>query len=312
MIASIVRMIGTANFWALLLRLATPIIFAALGAFIASLSGIANIAVEAIMTLSALGGILGSYFTQSAVVGVIIGLITGVVFALFLAFFSMKLGAKPTLIGIALNTFADSLAVFILYTITGDKGSSASLRTPTLGNIEIPFIKDIPVIGEIFSNQYTTTYICWIVIILTFILIYKTPLGMRIRACGLNANAAETAGINVNKMRTLALAISGFFAAFGGIFLSLNSARLFSKGMVSGLGWMGIAANGIASGNYWVLLLSSLVFAAFRAVSAIFSTNPAFPTDLVNALPYFAVIVIVVISGIGKYISTKNGKGDEH
>ncbi|MBQ0035354.1 MAG: ABC transporter permease [Firmicutes bacterium] len=310
MIASVFKMFGSASFWALLLRLATPILFAAMGAFVSSASGISNIAIEAIMTLSAIGGVLGSYFTQSAVMGCIIGLAVGVLFALLIALFSMELGASPILVGIALNTFADSLAIFILYTITGQKGTSASLKTPTLGSVDIPVIKDIPFIGQIFSGHYVTTYICWIVIILTAIMIYKTPLGLRIRSCGLNDQAAETAGINVNKMRVLALALSGIYAGFGGLFLSLNSIGLFSKNMVSGLGWMGIAANGIASSNFLVLILSSLVFAVFRAVSAIFSTNQAFPTDLVNALPYFAVIVILIVTGVAKRIGQRKGSND--
>ncbi|MBQ6493334.1 MAG: ABC transporter permease [Erysipelotrichaceae bacterium] len=291
-----------------IIRMATPILFAALGAFIAASTGIGNIAIESIMTFAALAGVLGSYLTGSAWAGVVFGMVVGVLTVMLIAFFSMKLGADAFLIMIALNTFADAVAIFILYQITGDKGTTASLTTPILGSVDIPVIKDIPIIGEILSGHYILTYLCWLLIIVMFIVIYKTPLGMRMRACGLNADAAKTAGVNVERLQVLSLVLSGIFAALGGVYLSLNYLKIFSKGMVSGQGWMGVAANGIANGNYWMLVLSGLVFAVFRAVSIIFSSNSAFPTDLVGAIPYFSVFVILTVVSIVNYYRVKRGK----
>ncbi len=299
------------NFLTMVIRLSTPIFFAAIGAFIAASTGIVNIAIESIMTFSALGGILGSYLTSNAWAGLLIGLIIGILTALLIALFSMRLGASPILIGIALNTFADSIAIFFLYQFAGEKGTSASLPTPTLSSINVPIIQNIPVLGQLLSGHYVLTYICWIILILLFFLIYKTPLGMRMRACGLNANAARTAGINVEKLQIFSLVLSGMFAALGGMYLSLNYLRIFSKGMVAGQGWMGIAANGIANGNYGVLLLSALIFSAFRAVSIVFSSSTIFPVDLVAAIPYFAVFCFVTIASIIRYYRVKAGKVEE-
>ena len=292
-------------------RLATPIVFAAMGTFIAASSGIGNIAIESIMTFSALAGVLGSYLSGSAWVGVLAGIAIGIVTVLLIAFFSMKMGANAMLIMIALNTFADSVAIFVMFLMTGEKGTTASLTTPILGSWDIPVIKDIPILGEIISGQYVLTYVCWLIVILLFIFIYKTPLGMRMRACGLNADAARTAGINVEKLRVLSLILSGIFASLGGIYLSLNYLKIFSRGMVSGQGWMGVAANGIAAGNYWVLILSALIFAVFRSVSIIFSSNSAIPTDLVNAIPYIAVFVILTVVSIVNYYRIKRGNVEE-
>ena len=293
------------------IRLATPIVFAAIGTFTAASSGIGNIAIESIMTFAALAGVLGSYLSGSAWVGVLAGMAIGVVTVMLIAFFSMKMGANAMLIMIALNTFADSVAIFVMFLMTGEKGTTASLTTPILGTWDIPVIKDIPVLGDIISGQYTLTYFCWLIVILLFIFIYKTPTGMRMRACGLNADAARTAGINVERLQVLSLVLSGIFAALGGIYLSLNYLKIFSRGMVSGQGWMGVAANGIAAGNYWVLILAALIFAVFRAVSIIFSSNSSIPTDLVNAIPYFAVFVILTAVSIINYYRIKRGKVEE-
>ena len=308
MLSSILSTLFTMRFLLTIIRMATPILFAALGAFIAASTGIGNIAIESIMTFAALAGVLGSYLTGSAWAGVVFGMVVGVLTVMLIAFFSMKLGADAFLIMIALNTFADAVAIFILYQITGDKGTTASLTTPILGSVDIPVIKDIPIIGEILSGHYVLTYLCWLLIIVMFIVIYKTPLGMRMRACGLNADAAKTAGVNVERLQVLSLVLSGIFAALGGVYLSLNYLKIFSKGMVSGQGWMGVAANGIANGNYWMLILSGLVFAVFRAVSIIFSSNSAFPTDLVGAIPYFSVFVILTVVSIVNYYRVKRGK----
>ena len=311
MLDNIITTVFSMRFLLQVIRLATPIVFASIGAFVAASCGIGNIAVESIMTFGALAGIIGSYFSGSAWVGVIVAIIVGMLTALLITFFSMKLGADPFLIMIALNTFADAVAIFVLFQLTGDKGSSASLATKSLAVIDIPIIKDIPILGEIISGQYILTYICWLLVIVTFIVLYKTPLGMRMRACGLNADAARTAGINVEKLQILSLALSGLFAALGGAYLSINYLKIFTKGMISGQGWMGVAANGIANGNYLSLILSAIIFAFFRAVSIIFSSDPSFPTDLVNAVPYFSVFVILTAVSIINYYRVKRGKVEE-
>ena len=312
MLSSVFSTLFTMRFLLTIIRLATPIVFAALGAFTAASTGIGNIAIESIMTFSALAGVLGSYLFNNAWMGVIFGFLIGILVALLITFFSMKLGADAFLIMIALNTFADSVAIFTLYQITGDKGTTASLTTPILYTIDIPIIKDIPILGEILSGQYVLTYLCWLIVIVMFIVIYKTPLGMRMRACGLNADAAKTAGINVSRLQVLSLCLSGVFAALGGVYLSLNYLKIFSKGMVSGQGWMGVAANGIANGNYWTLILSAVIFAVFRAVAILFSSNAAFPTDLVGAIPYFSVFVILTVVSIVNYYRVKRGNVEEH
>lgn len=311
MLDSILQTILRWGFVSNVICLSTPILFAALASYVAASTGVANIAIEGIMTMTALMGVLGSYWTQSAVMGIIIGLISGMAIALLIGFFTMKLGASNILVGIALNTFADSIAIFILYSICGEKGTSAKLLTPTINTLNIPIIEKIPVLGNILSGNYILTYVCWILAIVLAIMIFKTPLGIRMRACGLNADAAKTAGINVKKLQLFSLVLSGLFAALGGMFLSLNYLRIFSKAMVSGQGWMGIAANGIANGNYFVLILSSIIFGFFKALSVSFGTNANFPTDLVAAIPYFAVFVGITVFSISNYYRIKKGKVEE-
>jgi len=295
----------TLEFITVIIRLTTPILFASLASFAAAVTGIGNIAIEGIMTMSALFGIIGSNLTQSAVLGTLIGVLIGVIIAMSIAFFSMRLGANAVLVGIAMNTFSSSLALFILYQFTGEKGSSASLLAPTLGSWNIPIIKDIPILGTLLSGHLVLVYVSVILALLFYILTYKTPLGMRMRACGLNPDAAKTAGINVQRLQVLSLIFSGIFAALGGIYLSMNYGKIYVNGIVAGQGWMGIAANGVANGSYGLLLIAALVFGAFRAF-AIKVNIPRFG-DLVGAVPYFAVFVTIIALAIINTIKVKKG-----
>lgn len=312
MLSSIFSSIFSVNFLAVVIRMATPILFASIASYIAGITGVGNIAIEAIMTFGALSGIIGAYLFQNAYLGILFGLLVGIIFALIIAFFSMKFGADIMLVGIALNTLADALAMFILYVVSGQKATSAALIAPTLSSFNVPILSDLPVIGPLFQDQYFITYVCWALIIVTFILVYKTPLGMHMRSCGLNDKAAETAGINVKRLQVLSLVLSGIFAALGGMYLSLNYLHIYSNKMVAGQGWMGVAANGVSNGNFLTLLLSSLIFAIFRAMSSVFSTNPAFPVDLVGAIPYIAVLVFIVIMSFLSYQKIRKGqRGDK-
>ena len=295
----------TIDFLLRIIRLITPILFAALGAFAAASTGIGNIAIEGIMTMSALMGIIGSYLFKSAFMGLVIGVVTGILMALMIAFFSMRLGANATLVGIALNTFSSSLALFILYKFTGEKGTSAKLFAPTFGTWDIPLIKDIPIIGKILSGQLVLVYVLVLATVLLYIFLYKTPTGLRMRACGLNPEAARTAGVNVERLQVLSLIISGTMAALGGIYLSMNYSPIYTNGIAAGLGWMGIAANGIASGSFGILLLAAAVFGIFRSIAIILAGK--LPVDLVGAVPYFAVLVVIIGLAVINTIRTKRG-----
>ena len=132
MLSSIFSTLFSMKFLITIVRLATPIVFAAIGTFIAAQSGIGNIAIESIMTFAALAGVLGSYLSGSPWIGVLTGMAIGVVTVMLIAFFSMRLGANAFLIMIALNTFADSVAIFVMFLMTGEKGTTASLTTPIL------------------------------------------------------------------------------------------------------------------------------------------------------------------------------------
>lgn len=294
----------TASFVALVIRVGTPLLFASMSAYSADIAGIPNIAVEGIMIFGALFGVYFSAISGSAWVGLLGVVAVGVLCALLIAFFTMKMRANPIMVGIALNLFAADFSIWLLLVWTGSKGTTASLPSKVLPTLEIPGLKDIPVLGTILSGHYFLTYVCIILAILLAVLVYKTPFGLRMKACGLDAYAAQSVGIKVNRVRLIAIIISGILAALGGAFLSMGYLSIFSNNMTASRGWIGIAANAVGQGNLLVVVLTTVIFAIAQGVVSQLALA-ALPSELINTIPYICVLLGLIFLSIKEYRKAK-------
>ena len=290
----------TADFVALVIRVGTPLMFCSMSAYVAALAGIPNIAVEGIMLFGALFGVYFSALFSSAWLGLLGVIGVGVVLALVLAFFTMKMKADPIMIGIALNLFATDFSVWLLLVWTGSKGTTANLPSKVLPTVDIPFIKDIPVLGTILSGHYFLTYVCIILAILLAILVYRTPFGLHMQACGLDAHAADSVGIKVDCVRLIAVIMSGIFAALGGAYLSMGYLSIFSNNMTASRGWIGIAAQAVGGGNFLIVTLTTGVFAIAQGIVSKLALT-ALPSDLINTIPYVCVLLGLIGLSIKEY-----------
>ncbi len=294
----------SASFIFIVIRVGVPLLFASMSAYTASLAGIPNIAVEGIMIFGALFGVYFSALTGSAWGGLAGVILIGVLMALVLAFFTMKMKTNPIMIGIALNLFAADFSIWLLLVWTGSKGTTASLPSKVLPTVNIPFIQDIPILGEIISGHYFLTYVCFVLAVLIYILVYKTPFGLHMKACGLDEHAAESVGIKVNRVRLIAIIISGILAALGGAYLSMGYMSIFSNNMTASRGWIGIAANAVGQGNFLIVVLTTFVFAiAQGVVNRLAITN--LPSELINTIPYICVLLGLIGLSIKEYRKNK-------
>lgn len=296
----IVSTFFTPAFIFVVIRVGVPLMFASMSAYVASIAGIPNIAVEGIMIMAALFGVYFSAMTASAWLGLLGAIAIGIVMALVMAFFTMKMKANPIMIGIALNLFAADFSVWLLLVWTGSKGTTASLPSKVLPTINIPFIEDIPILGEIISGHYFLTYVCIVLAILIWILVYKTPFGLRMKACGLDEHTAESVGVKVQKVRLIAIVLSGILAAMAGAYLSMGYLSMFSSNMTASRGWIGIAAQAVGQGNFLIVVLTTVVFAiAQGVVNQLILTN--LPAELVNIIPYVCVLIGLVMLSVREY-----------
>lgn len=290
------NMILTNAFWFAVIRATTPILFATLAAVVASRAGAINIGIEGMMLTSALMGVIFSAYFQNVWIGLLFAIIFGVILSIVLAYFAFKLKSNLIVTGIAINIFATGGTVFILSVLTGDKGISTSLNSLVLPNVNIPILENIPVLGEILSGHNILTYVALLAIVVMHIVFENTPLGLRIKAVGESPDAAESVGINVFKIKFIALCISGVFAGLGGAFLSMGYVSWFSAGMTAGRGFIALAARAIASNTSIGSLLASLLF-GFADTLSNYLQAFSIPVEFIHMTPYIMTIIgFIVIS----------------
>ena len=296
MLTNLFQLCFNANFLNSVIRISTPLILAAMAASVGRQANVQTVAYEGMMLFAAFAGTLGTYFTSSLWGGVLIGILTSVAVALLYGFFNIYLNTDDTLLGLAINTFANYGTIFLLYLLTGRKSDSSSVPSLKFPIIEIPFLKDIPIIGTIFNGQNLVTYFAIISVFVAHFILYKTRLGLRIRSVGRNPDAAISLGINVNKTKMISLVISGVLAGLAGEFMSMAYIAFFTKNMVSGRGFIGIAASNLGLGRPIHSLLYALMFAAAQGVSMQLQFLQL-DYQFAEMLPYIVTIIGLCITG---------------
>ncbi len=290
----VLRSILSAAFLASVLRISTPLILPALGGLLTDLSGAVNIALEGIMLVGAFTGVIISAYTGSWLLGVLAGIAGGILISGVLAFFHLYLKTDVILAGIAINIISSGGTIFLLYILTGDKGSSSTLASKMVPNVNLPIIQDIPILGQVISGQNIFVWLAFILTALTAVLLYRTRLGVHLRAVGENPTAAESVGINVRRTRLIALLLSGFLASLGGLDLSMAYLALFSRDMTAGRGFIALAAVYLGGRNPWGTLIAAMVFGLADALSNQFGSLNV-PSQLVSMIPYVVTILALVV-----------------
>ena len=281
------------------IRVATPVIFASLGAVICTKAGVVNLGLEGIMLISALAGVLGSAFGGNLVWGVAAGMLAAVAVSAVFAYFHLVLKANNVLCGTAVNTMASGLTVFVLQLATGEKGNSSSLKSFAFPNLDIPVIKDIPVIGSVLSGHNSLTYVALVMVAVIWFFLYKTPTGLRMRAVGENPDAASSVGQNVVRIQFLAIVLCGLMTGLGGMYLSMGYLNMFVRDMTAGRGFISLAACSMGQATPVGALLSSMIFAFFDGLSNILQVLKI-PSEFIQMLPYLATIAGLTVYSIQK------------
>lgn len=289
------------------IRVATPILWAALGASICEKSGVVNLGLEGIMLIAALFGVIGSAFGGGLFWGIAAGVLSAVVVSIIFAYFHLVLKANSVLCGTAINTIAAGLTVFVLQLLTGEKGSSSSLNSFQFPTLNIPIVENIPVLGRILSGHNILTYLGLLMVCLIHLFFYRTPIGLRIRAVGETPKAAESVGINVVRIRLLAILLCGIMAGFGGMYLSMGYLPMFTRDMVAGRGFIALAANAMGQSTPVGVLVSSLLFSFFDGLSNILQML-RIPAEFIQMLPYAATILFLTLYSIKKYLVKSKGE----
>ncbi len=280
--------------FASMLRFATPLIFGAIGGMISERSGVVNIGLEGMMLTGAFFGILAADKLDSWVLGLLVGILAGGAMALIHAIWSIHFRADQVISGFAINVLAAGLTGYLYLDVYGQEGTPTDI--PSIPNVRLAFLDDVPFLGDVFGNLNLMIWIALILVPLSWVVLFKTPLGLRLRAVGEHPRAADTVGIDVYRIRYGAVIASGMLAAAGGAFLSIGFVNSFSENMTSGRGFIALAA--VIFGN-WRPYGAAAACLLFGFSSALAQRLPEYSDSaavLFQALPY--VLTLIAVAGV--------------
>ena len=271
------------------IRLATPLIFAALGGLFSERAGVINIALEGLMLAGAFAAAVVTYETSNPYIGFIAGLIAGALVALIFAIAVIKFEADQVVTGFAISMLMIGLPAVISSRLYDASGATQQIDKAFLLPDLIP------------GRLPWTAVLAFVLIPISWYVLYKTPFGLRLRAVGENPAAADSAGVNVYKLRYTAVIISGILAAAGGAYLSIGQGSFFTKGMSAGRGYIALAALILAKWKPIPVLLACLFFGFTESLAIQLQgvvkmpSGDDIPVQFIQMIPY--VLTIIVLAG---------------
>lgn len=277
------------------IRLSTPLVLASLGGLYSERSGVINIALEGIMLTGAFTAAVITYFTHSPWVGLLAAIAGGVLMALVHAVATIRYRADQVVSGAAINILLLGVPPLLLGALFETTGSSPQLKkTEVLPDISFFDAQSSPQLAAMF-NQKPVVYLALLLAGATFYVLYRTRFGLRLRAVGENPEAADTAGVNVARMRYAGVLLSGALAALGGAYLSIGQNSLFTRNMTAGRGFIALAALILGRWDPLGALAACLLFGLAEAVSIRMQGTVNIPNQFIQLIPY--VLTIIVMAG---------------
>ncbi len=301
MLEELAKVFLNTDFYVAVVRMTTPLLLAAVGGLLAERSGVVTFSMEAMMLMGTLGGIVGSGLTHNTWMGLLLAMILGMLVGLIYAVWAVSIGAHQVVTSVGLNLGALGLTS-ILYTLTFAHGATVEKvqQVPMLPLWKIPLLGDIPFIGPVFFNHLPIVYMAYILIPLVWFVLYRTTWGLKIRAVGEHPHAANTVGINVAKIRYLAVIFAGAMSGLAGAYISIGLLGSFQENMTAGRGFVAYTAIVFGKWQPVGVALGTLLFGAADALQLrIHAINSAIPYQFLIMLPY-VVTLIALISVVGK------------
>ncbi|HSX21265.1 MAG TPA: ABC transporter permease [Gaiellaceae bacterium] len=285
----------TAALIAQMFTFSTPLVFGAIGGMFSERSGVVNVGLEGMMLMGAFWGVYGADKGGNWVVGLLVGMAAGAFLALVHAFFAIHLRADQIVGGVAVNFLALGITGYFFFQIY--HGNYIPQGVSVIPNVKIPFIQHSHFLGPAFGNLNLMVWVSFALVIVSYIVVFKTPIGLRIRACGEHPRAADTVGINVYAIRYGCVILSGVLAALGGVYLSDGfGGGAFTDNMTAGRGFIALAAMIFGNWRPGGAFAAALLFGFSTALAYRLPAYSASAATLFQALPY--VLTLIAVAGV--------------
>ncbi|MEH6404754.1 MAG: ABC transporter permease [Sneathiella sp.] len=290
------------GFWAATVRMATPLIFGTLGELICERAGVLNLGIEGIMTTGAMVAWMWVYQGGDLWSAVFVAAFFGMMFGYLHSIFSVYMGLSQHVTGIGITLLSTSLSYYFFRMLLPDVTTPPKIIP--FDEYAIPFLSEIPVIGEAFFAQSPLTYVAFLMVGVVSYVLYRTPVGLAVRMVGENPMAVEVQGIDVYRVRTGAVMVGSAFMAVGGAFLTISVFDAFYFDMINGRGWICVALVIFASWRPGKALLGAMLFAAFDAIQIrVQQASSSFiPYQFYLMMPYvFSILALIIMSRKAAY-----------
>ena len=303
-LSDVLHLLLTANLWQSTLTWAVLLLLPALGGVISERSGVVNIAMEGLMLVAAFFGVTADLYLHNVWAATLIAMLAGALLATVHAVVSIQFRADQIVSGIAINIFAAGLTVFLITPIYGIQNVGHVGQQNLLPNIDVPVLDQLPFLGKVLFQQNIVVYIALGLLVLMHVVLFRTRLGLRIRAAGELPQAADTAGINVYAIRYGAVITSGLLSGLSGAFLAIGVANTFIPNMTDGRGYIALAAMIFGKWTPFGAFIACVIFGLGQAIydnNSIIHISPY----LLSMLPY--VLTLIVLAGlVGRSIPPAN------
>ena len=292
----IIEILFTASFWAAAIRIASPLIFATLGELICERAGVLNLGIEGIMVAGAFAGWMAVYSGTGLWMGVCVAMLVGVLFGLLHSTLTVPFGLSQHVVGLGITLLATS-STYYAYRLALPEVTSPP-KIAAFQPYEIPILSDIPLLGPALFSQTPLTYLAFILVGVVSVVLYRTPLGLAVRAAGENPAALAAQGLSVTAIRMGAVMVGSGLMAVGGAFLTMSAFDSFFFEMVNGRGWICIALVVFGSWRPGKALLGAVLFAAFDALQIRVqqtSLGTYIPYQIFLMMPYILSILALIL-----------------
>ncbi len=281
----------------------TPFLLAATGGLFTELAGMLNIALEGLMLIGAFFSVVFAGLTGSLLAGVALGILSAMTAALIFGLISLNLRANIFIAGLATNLLASGLTIVLAFQMFKNKGV-VRFELGKLPVLAIPALQRVPLLGDLLLGHNVLVYLSWLIVLVSALVIYRTPFGLRLRGTGLNAATIASLGLRPRAYQMAGILISGFTCGLAGAVLTLNLAA-FVPNITSGRGWIALVAIYLGNKTPWGIVVASFVFGLAEAFSNYAQGAIKVPADFILAFPYGITVLAMILYSIWRHYKAR-------
>lgn len=270
-----------------------PLLLTALGETLTERAGLLNLGLEGMMLLSAFSGFVTALNTQSVLAGLVVGALTGLGLGLLFGYLTITLQVDQVMMGLGLTLLGGGVTGFLFRDFYGQQFPTLAVTTK---KVALPFLSDLPILGPVLFQQPPPVYLAWALVLIFAWVLTRTRFGLEVRAVGENPLAADAAGVNVFRVRYLAVMIGGAMAGLGGAFLSVGDLNFFVPGMTVGQGFIAIAIAMLGQWRPYRVFIGAVLFGLLRSLATgLQIVGVDVRPEFILMLPYVGIIIALVI-----------------